>query len=240
MTEFTLAGLLGYLLGSIPFGLIITKILKLPDIRKIGSKNIGATNVLRTGNKLAAVLTLILDAAKGAAAVLLIQSIFVNNGFTTLKMLIAGFAAVLGHMFPIWLNFKGGKGISTTIGFFLAASWEIGILTIVLWIFIAFTTHYSSLSGILSTAIAAISAFFIRSPLYGFIYLEVVLFILLKHRHNIVRLIKQIEPKIGQKVEKDLKYLDQKTKKTKAKSKTTNKKVKKQNKKTKKNTKKSK
>ena len=138
------AAICGYLLGSIPWGLVLTRMAGLGDIREIGSGNIGATNVLRTGNKFLAFLTLVLDASKGAVAAL----IFMQMG--ELAGIVAAFAAVLGHNFPVWLKFKGGKGVATTLGALIAVSWPVGILTCCVWLLVAGAFKYSSLASILS------------------------------------------------------------------------------------------
>jgi glycerol-3-phosphate acyltransferase PlsY len=183
--------LIGYLLGSIPFGLILTRLAGLGDIRAIGSGNIGATNVLRTGNKPLAAATLLLDAAKGAVAVLLARHFGPNAAMA------AGFAALLGHLFPIWLKFKGGKGVATGLGILLAASLPLGLFACLIWAVTATLTRYSSL--------AAMIAFWFTPALavsFGggdLIILAAALTILIvwKHRANISRLRAGTEPKIG-------------------------------------------
>lgn len=185
----------GYLLGSIPFGLVLTRMAGLGDIRAIGSGNIGATNVLRTGNKGLALATLILDASKGAIAVG-IALYFTNFNIA----LIAGFAALVGHLFPVWLKFKGGKGVATTLGTLLALKPLVGLAACGIWLLTALLTRYSSLSAI----IAVLASPFVAHFLYDNSYLDgfcgfVALLVVMKHRANIERLIRKEEPKIGQK-----------------------------------------
>src|ERR1700759_588688 len=146
--------LLGYLLGSIPFGLILTPFAGLGDIRRIGSGNIGATNVLRTGRKGLAAATLVLDALKGAAAVLLARSLTDDQDV----VLFAGLAAVLGHLFPVWLNFKGGKGVATGLGVLVAAAWPVGVASCVVWLIVAAVARLSSLASLAAFASAPLSA----------------------------------------------------------------------------------
>lgn len=184
--------ILAYLLGSIPFGLLLTKIGGYGDIRKIGSGNIGATNVLRTGNKKLALLTLFLDGAKGTAAVLLVHALFPDVAP------VAGFAVLVGHVFPVWLDFKGGKGVATTIGVLLGLAWPVGVAVMVLWGLIAYFSRYSSLAALLSIGLSPALAI-----LYGhsdWLWLPVCMFMLIiwKHAHNIQRLRAGKEPKIGE------------------------------------------
>ena len=190
-----LAILGGYLIGSIPFGLILTKLGGYGDIRDIGSGNIGATNVLRTGNKKLALATLILDSLKGATAVG-IALYFTNFNIA----LIAGFAALIGHLFPVWLKFKGGKGVATALGTLLALKPLVGIAACGIWLLTALITRYSSLSAIIAVAAAPAVAHFLygNANLTGFCGF-VALLVTLKHRANIERLIRKEEPKIGQK-----------------------------------------
>jgi acyl phosphate:glycerol-3-phosphate acyltransferase len=185
----------GYLLGSIPFGLLLTKLAGYGDIRNIGSGNIGATNVLRTGNKKLAGLTLILDGGKGAAAVLIAR----HFGSPDAAM-IAGLTAIIGHMFPVWLKFKGGKGVATTLGTLLALAPWVGITACLTWLAVAFTTRYSSLSALIALLLSPFAAYFIYNDstltaLCGFISMLV----WFKHRANIRRLLDKTEPKIGKK-----------------------------------------
>lgn len=183
----------GYLLGSVPFGLLLTRAAGLGDIRTIGSGNIGATNVLRTGRKGLALATLGFDGAKGALAVLLVRAL----GGPEELALLAGAAAILGHLFPVWLRFKGGKGVATTLGTLIAADWLIGILACVLWVATAFLFRYSSLAALVAVAGAPLIAMargaFDTALLAGFSCVLV----WVRHRENIARLLKGTEPKIG-------------------------------------------
>ncbi len=187
---FSLAG--GYLLGSIPFGLILTKLSGGGDLRKIGSGNIGATNVLRTGNKGLAVLTLVLDAAKGAAAV------WLGAQFGPGAAMLAGLGAFLGHLFPVWLGFRGGKGVATYIGVTLGLYWPAALAFCVLWLLVAVTTRYSSLAALVASA--ATVAGLALTDHWPLVALFGVLTILLYIRHaaNIRRLMKGEETRIGQ------------------------------------------
>ncbi|PZQ47442.1 MAG: acyl-phosphate glycerol 3-phosphate acyltransferase [Micavibrio aeruginosavorus] len=192
---YAIAILGGYLLGSIPFGLVLTRLAGYGDIRNIGSGNIGATNVLRTGNKPLALATLLLDSGKGAIAVA-IALYFADFNIA----LITGFAALVGHLFPVWLKFKGGKGVATTLGTLLALQPVIGAAVCGAWLLTAVTTRYSSLSAIVAIASAPPIAHFLYhdANLTGFCGF-VALLVIMKHRANIERLIRKEEPKIGQK-----------------------------------------
>jgi glycerol-3-phosphate acyltransferase PlsY len=185
---------LGYLLGSIPFGLVLTKWAGLGDVRAIGSGNIGATNVLRTGNKGLAAATLLLDGLKGAAAVLI-----ADHFYGQVPAMLAGFGAFLGHIYPVWLKFRGGKGVATFLGVLAAIAWPAGALFAVIWLVVALTTRYSSLAALTATACAP-------ALLYGFGQLEaavltlaMALIIFWKHRANIRRLVAGEETRIGDK-----------------------------------------
>ncbi len=187
------AALLGYLLGSIPFGLLITRSAGLGDIRAIGSGNIGATNVLRTGRRELAVATLVLDALKGTAAVVLAN--WLLGGETA--GLIAGIGAFLGHCFPAWLRFKGGKGVATMIGVLLGWSWPVALIFCATWLVIAFAQKFSSLAALTAAATAPIFAYIFGGlPLAAATALLAAILIY-KHRPNIVRLLDGTEPKIG-------------------------------------------
>jgi glycerol-3-phosphate acyltransferase PlsY len=187
--------LLAYSLGSIPFGLIITKWAGLGDVRTMGSGNIGATNVLRTGNKKIAALTLMGDLGKGFLAVLLMQKIHLDNNFW---QYLAGFAALLGHIFPVWLKFKGGKGVATTLGVYLAWDLFFGVIIILLWLVIAKIFKKSSLAALIAIGISPLIVFFIITPYQPLIYwcLAIVLLVFLKHDSNIRRLINKQEDSI--------------------------------------------
>ena len=184
----------GYLLGAIPFGIVTARVLGLGDLRQIGSGNIGATNVLRTGSKLGAVLTLIGDAGKAGAAVLLARALAAEDAAQ-----IAGFAAFLGHCYPIWLKFKGGKGVATFFGLLFALAWPIGVAAGATWLATAAVFRFSSLAALLTAVITPLwiilmgfnSLFLLSLCLTGVIYW--------RHRENIIRLIRGQESKIGQK-----------------------------------------
>jgi glycerol-3-phosphate acyltransferase PlsY len=182
----------GYLLGSLPFGVILTRIAGMGDIRKIGSGNIGTTNVLRTGRKDLAALTLLLDGGKGAAAVL-IAGIWGPD-----VQLMAGYGAVLGHFFPLWLKFRGGKGVATTLGVHLAMSWPVGLLACVTWLAVAGLFRYSSLAALVSLAATPAFAWFVTSDLQLVQFAAILaVAVWLKHHENIARLLKGRESKIG-------------------------------------------
>ena len=184
--------LFAYLIGSIPFGIIISKIMGLGNLRNIGSGNIGATNVLRTGNKLAAILTLIFDLLKGAIAVIITYYIF-ND--TTAQ--IAALSSFLGHCFPIWLKFKGGKGVATFIGISLALYWPAGILICLTWVLTAFLSRISSLSALISSLSSILWVWVLGAPSAVFIMTVLTILIWCRHIENIKRIIKNTEPKIN-------------------------------------------
>jgi acyl phosphate:glycerol-3-phosphate acyltransferase len=183
----------GYVLGSIPFGLLLTRAAGLGDIRAIGSGNIGATNVLRTGNKGLAAATLLLDGGKGAAAVLLARVLAGHDA-----ALWAGLGAVLGHLFPVWLRFKGGKGVATGYGVLIAAAWPVGLAAGATWLIVAALLRRSSLAGLVSFAVAPFLAWGLADP--GTVRLAVAVAVLIYARHhaNIRRLLAGTEPRIGQ------------------------------------------
>ena len=189
-----LVALLGYLLGSIPFGIVMARLFGLGDLRQIGSGNIGATNVLRTGNKPAALLTLLGDAGKGGAAVLLARALVGEDAAQ-----IAGFAAFLGHCFPIFLGFKGGKGVATWLGTMLALAWPVGLAACATWLVFALGFRISSLAALAAAALSPIMAALLGFP--GFVALSIALALLIfaRHRANIERLIAGDEPRIGAK-----------------------------------------
>jgi acyl phosphate:glycerol-3-phosphate acyltransferase len=183
----------GYLLGSIPFGLLLTRAAGLGDVRNIGSGNIGATNVLRTGNKGLAAATLLLDMLKGTAAVL------IAGTYGTEPAIAAGLGAFIGHLFPVWLGFKGGKGVATYIGVLAGLIWQAALLFGVVWVVVAFAMRYSSLSALTACVVVPIALYFMgRTDLaILFAFLSVIVFI--KHHANIARLLAGTEGKIGAK-----------------------------------------
>ena len=189
-----LYALLGYLLGSIPFGLILTRSAGLGDIRRIGSGNIGATNVLRTGNKALAAATLLLDCLKGAAAVG-ISARLGDNG----AVFLAGAGAVLGHAFPVWLGFKGGKAVATSYGVLIAAAWPVGLAAGAVWLIAAALTRRSSLAALASFALAPLFAVALADAAVVKLALVIAVLVFARHHANIRRLIAGTEPRIGQK-----------------------------------------
>ncbi len=187
----------GYLLGSIPFGLIATRLGGAGDIRSIGSGNIGATNVLRSGRKELALITLLGDGGKGAVAVLLARWLTHDSAMV---VALAGGAAFVGHLFPVWLKFNGGKGVATFFGVLLAAAWPVGLLAAATWLLLAFLLRYSSLAALGAAALAPLFAFITDRP-YPILALSLFMAVLIYIRHyqNIARLLKGQEPKIGAK-----------------------------------------
>ena len=185
-----LAAILGYLLGSIPFGLVLTKLGGLGDIRQVGSGNIGATNVLRTGRKDLAAATLLLDGGKGAIAVVIALLI----GW---RPEVAGAAAFLGHCFPVWLGFKGGKGVATFLGTLLALWFPAGVFACLTWLGSAFTFRISSLSALIAAAATPMIMFVMGKPIFAIASLLMTLIIFIRHKENIGRLLAGEEPKIG-------------------------------------------
>lgn len=185
----------GYLLGSVPFGLVITRAAGLGDVRSIGSGNIGATNVLRTGRKDLAAATLLLDSGKGAIAVGIAWFIARDQ----MGMALAGAAAFLGHCFPVYLRFKGGKGVATFLGTILALNWQVGAVACIVWLIMAFALRYSSLAALVAAALTP----FLFLVFGQFAFFAAALFmsalIFLRHRANILRLLEGTEPKIGKK-----------------------------------------
>ena len=191
------AAALGYLLGSIPFGLIFTRMAGLGDIRDIGSGNIGATNALRTGNRWVAGGTFLCDAGKGAAAVLIAQAIAPDASAVAPMAMVAAAAAFLGHLYPVWLGFKGGKGISTFIGLNLALYWPVGLLFCATWLGVAAIFRYSSLAALIAAVLTPVYlALFGRFDLIPLSAILVAL-IYLAHRDNIARLMAGTESRIG-------------------------------------------
>ena len=183
----------GYLAGSIPFGILIAKILGLGDLRKVGSGNIGATNVLRTGNKLAAFLTLLFDFSKGVCAVLITRYFFGEDAVQ-----VSAFSALVGHCFPIWLRFSGGKGVATFLGATIAISFIIGIICCFVWLFVAVLRRMSSLASLTSAASAPIAAMFLGQPNTIILLMLLVGVVFFRHKQNINRITKGVEPKIGE------------------------------------------
>ncbi len=188
-----LALLFGYLLGSIPFGLLLTRAAGLGDVRKIGSGNIGATNVLRTGNKGLAAATLVLDALKGTAAVVIARHYGHDLG------LWAGLGAFLGHLFPIWLGFKGGKGVATYLGVLIGLGWHVALIFMVVWLAMAFIFRYSSLAALTAAVVVPIALYLWSTPQTAALFLVMSLIVIFKHRENISRLLAGSEGKIGAK-----------------------------------------
>ena len=184
-----------YLIGSLPFALILTKLSGFGDIRNIGSGNVGATNVLRTGNKYLAFIVLSLDIIKGFVPLIILQFYF--EDLSLLNKIILGHFAIIGHIFPIWLKFKGGKGVATYIGFLFSINPYIGLSFLILWLAIALSTKYSSLGSLTSILIAPIYFIFINFNLYiGIFFIYLSLIIYLKHSENIKRLLNKTESKI--------------------------------------------
>ena len=185
-----------YLLGSIPFGLVFTRLAGRGDIRTVGSGNIGATNVLRSGGKTLALLTVICDGGKGIAAVL-IAAKFGQNA-----VMVAAIAVMVGHIFPVWLGFKGGKGVATTGGIFFALAWPIGLGATLTWLILAFVTRYSSLSGLVAAALAPVFAYF-WAPAAVPTTVVLAFLIVYRHKENIERLLAGTESKISGKKTED-------------------------------------
>jgi acyl phosphate:glycerol-3-phosphate acyltransferase len=194
MMTLILAALGGYLLGSVPFGLVITRALGLGDLRQIGSGNIGATNVLRTGNKPAALATLLLDSGKGAIAVLIARALLGEHAAQ-----IAGGAAFLGHVFPIWLGFKGGKGVATFLGTLLALAWPLGLAACATWLVTAVISRISSLSALVAAAASVPLAYALGRPDLMLLCALLAALVFYRHKANIARIADGSEPKIGKK-----------------------------------------
>jgi len=190
----TLCAVLGYLIGSIPFGVVVARVMGLGNLRDIGSGNIGATNVLRTGSKPAAAATLVLDAAKGAVALILARILAGEDAAQ-----IAAFAAMIGHCYPVWLKFKGGKGVATFIGIMLALAWPVGLAVCAVWLASAAITRQSSMGGLIAAAASSILVVVMGYGNGYFLCLALTAIIIWRHRANIVRIRAGTEPKIGQK-----------------------------------------
>jgi len=189
-----LVAVLAYLLGSVPFGVVITKVMGLGDLRQIGSGNIGATNVLRTGNKGAAAATLLLDSGKGAAAVLLARALTAEDGAQ-----LAALASFLGHLFPVWLGFKGGKGVATFLGTLLALAWPAGLLACATWLVVAALSRISSLSALVATLLSPLWLWLVGMPEASALAAVLAALVWLRHGENIARLRAGTEPRIGKK-----------------------------------------
>ncbi len=185
------AALIGYLLGSIPFGLVLSRIAGLGDIRRIGSGNIGATNVLRTGSKGLAALTLLLDVGKGAVAVAIAQA------WSPQAALVAGLCVVLGHMFPLWLGFRGGKAVATALGVLIALAWPVALAAAAIWLAIAFISRYSSLAALVACVVSAAVAPFLADRATALLIALIALLIILRHHANIRRLIAGRESRLS-------------------------------------------
>ena len=187
-----LVAVLAYLLGSVPFGVVITKLMGLGDLRQIGSGNIGATNVLRTGNKGAAAATLLLDSGKGAVAVLLARALTAEDGAQ-----LAALASFLGQVFPVWLGFRGGKGVATFLGTLLALAWPAGLLACATWALVAAASRISSLSALVATLASPLWLWLVGMPEASALAGVLAALVLLRHRENIARLRAGTEPRIG-------------------------------------------
>jgi acyl phosphate:glycerol-3-phosphate acyltransferase len=185
------AAVIGYLLGSIPFGLVLTRLAGLGDVRKIGSGNIGATNVLRTGNKALAALTLACDVAKGVAAAV------IGARWGAEAMLAASGAAVVGHMFPVWLGFRGGKAVATAIGVLAVIAWPVALVAALIWLATAILFRYSSLAALVGAAAAAAYAGFVVDAERAVVIAAIALVVIAKHHENIRRLIAGTESRIS-------------------------------------------
>jgi glycerol-3-phosphate acyltransferase PlsY len=182
---------IGYLLGSIPFGLLLTRLAGLGDVRNIGSGNIGATNVLRTGNKALAALTLALDIGKGAAAAAIGASWGLN------PMLAASAAVVLGHIFPVWLGFRGGKGIATALGVLVVIAWQVALVGVLIWLVMAILFRYSSLAALVAAAAAAAFAGIVVDGERALLIAAIAIVVIAKHHENIRRLLAGTESRIS-------------------------------------------
>lgn len=181
----------GYILGSIPFGLVVTKLAGLGDVRNIGSGNIGATNVLRTGRKGLAALTLLLDTGKGAGAVL------IGAFYGPDIMIVAALGALIGHLFPVWLKFRGGKGVATAAGIMLALAWPAASISVAIWLGVAATTRYSSLAALVATLFIAPLSYWLSTPQIAEFSILVTILIWYRHIPNIRRLLNGTESRIG-------------------------------------------
>lgn len=207
MMTLILCALGGYLAGSIPFGLVVCYLAGYGDIRQIGSHNIGATNVLRTGNKWLALLTVVLDALKAGIAAFVAYKIVsptpilhlwgANAPFNVVAALVAGTFGVLGHNFPLWLKFKGGKGVASAFGFILFTQPLVALVALLIWLIMAFTFRYSSLSALTAAVAMPLIAFFMCPPIYAIFYSALALLVIIRHHANIKRLLTGQESKIS-------------------------------------------
>jgi glycerol-3-phosphate acyltransferase PlsY len=191
------AGVIGYLMGSIPFGLLVTRLGGAADPRTIGSGNIGATNVLRTGRKGLAAATLLLDAAKGAVAVLVASAIWPEPMPPSLPAIVAGCGAFFGHVFPVWLGFRGGKGVATLLGVALALSWPCGLAFAAVWLIAFAATRHSSVGGMAAAIVTPVAAAVMNRPDLTLAFLLLAMVVLWKHRSNLTRLLDGTEPRFG-------------------------------------------
>jgi acyl phosphate:glycerol-3-phosphate acyltransferase len=189
-----IVALLAYLVGSIPFGVVVTRAMGLGDVRKIGSGNIGATNVLRTGNKAAAAATLILDAAKGGVAVLIARAMVGPDAAQ-----VAGLAAFLGHLYPVWLGFRGGKGVATFLGTLLALAWPAGLMACATWVVVAAVTRISSLSALVAAVASPLLLWLTGQGAMVALAAVLAALVVVRHHANIGRLMAGTEPRIGRK-----------------------------------------
>ena len=191
-----LCALGGYLAGSIPFAVVVSRIMALPDPRTYGSRNIGATNVLRSGNRLAALVTLVGDAAKGWIAVLVARQLQLGAEMVAL----VGFAAFLGHVFPVWLRFKGGKGVATAAGVLIAFDWRLGLAVIVAWLTMAVVSRYSSLAALTAALFAPAAAWYLSGMSPSFLAVAAMsVLLVIRHHENIRKLARGEESRIGEK-----------------------------------------
>lgn len=191
------AAVLGYLLGSIPFGLLVTRAASAPDPRTVGSGNIGATNVLRTGRKDLAIATLILDALKGVVAVLIAGWLWPDPQPPSLPAVMAGAGAFIGHVYPVWLRFRGGKGVATLLGIALALAWPCGLVFALVWLLGFGVTRHSSVGGMAAAIAVPVTAAILNRPDLTLMFLLLALVILWKHRSNVERLLDGTEPRFG-------------------------------------------
>jgi len=189
-----LTAVLAYLLGSVPFGIVITRALGLGDLRKIGSGNIGATNVLRTGNKGAALATLVLDAAKGGIAVLIARAALAEDAAQ-----LAGLAAFVGHLFPVWLGFRGGKGVATVLGTLLALDWRVGLAVCATWLIVALVSRTSSIAALVAAASASGWLVYFGQGRMLILTMLLTILVYIRHAENLKRIKAGTEPKIGKK-----------------------------------------